>query len=125
MTADGNRRHLLAAFEELDGARGRLIERLENMAGETQAFRDHLASGGSISVVYLDRAAQERRDALFEAMAEFDRAMTRARIRSVRTMVDDEGMSLSEVARLVSRSRQFVTRLYRAADDVAENATES
>ncbi len=55
------------------------------------------------------------RDAVFSRLDEFSRQLTAVRAEAIRLHVDLEGRSLTEVAALIGRSRQFVTRLYRQA----------
>ena len=83
-----------------------------------------VACGGIISQVeaglrpldaYRSAEFTSVRDRLFAAQRAFDDAFTAARAEGIRLLVDDEGLSLTEVGRVVGRSRQFVTRLYRRA----------
>ena len=43
-----------------------------------------------------------------------NRALYRFRVQAVRAMVDDEGRSVAETARLMGNARQVVSRLYHA-----------
>lgn len=51
-----------------------------------------------------------------DAFHEFERAVAEMRARVVRMLVDEDGMSLTEVARRLQISRQAVARLYREAN---------
>ena len=115
MTAARNRKRLVAAFEDLARARAELAAALEMVEDQNRRFIEHLEGGRPLSEVYDDGLTIERRNAMFGVLASFDRAFSRARVEAARIMIDDEGLSLSEVARLIGRSRQFVTRLYRSA----------
>lgn len=65
--------------------------------------------------VYRSSRFVEARDGIFAALDRFRDQMTRVRSEGIRLHVDVEGRSLTEVAALTGRSRQYVTRLYRQA----------
>jgi hypothetical protein len=77
-------------------------ERLHG-AGVTQVVERLMADG-----------LPETRRQADEAFAAYTAAITRYRARAIRALVDDEGMTLSEVARLTGVSPQAVGRLYRS-----------
>jgi hypothetical protein len=49
-------------------------------------------------------------------------AIHRYRVETVRSLVDDEGWFLAEVARTMGCSRQLVSRLYHSSDDARRGA---
>ena len=61
------------------------------------------------------RGAGPRR-AVVAAVREYEQAVAALRTKVVRVLVDEEGVSLSELGRRMGLSRQAVTRLYRARD---------
>jgi hypothetical protein len=57
-----------------------------------------------------------------EAFARFEGAMAAYRAQATRALVDEEGLSLSQVGRMVGVSRQMAARLYaRAADEGSDS----
>jgi DNA-directed RNA polymerase specialized sigma24 family protein len=52
-----------------------------------------------------------------DAFHEFERAVAKMRARVVRTLVEEDGLSLTDVARRLRISRQAVARLYRHAKE--------
>lgn len=119
---DVHRKRLIAAFEDFQRVGADVVETIDTARRESARYVRYLRDGGALAALYSNRRSGERRDQMFEVLAEFDRTLTRTRAEAIRLMVDDEGMSLSEVARLVGRSRQFVTRLYRSAPADADEA---
>ena len=63
----------------------------------------------------VERGGREARRSATEAFREFDRAVTAYRGAAIRALVDEEGLTLSEVAGLTAVSRQMVARLYHGA----------
>ena len=53
---------------------------------------------------------------LIEKLERMHHAVAAARAESIRIMVDEEGLTLSDVAKFINRPRQLVSRLYRSAD---------
>ena len=92
---------LVAALGELDGSCAIAIEALKANATPTTVYRTSRFSAS--------------RDEVFATLDRFSTQLTRVRAEAVRLHVDIEGRSLTEVAALIGRSRQFVTRLYRQA----------
>jgi hypothetical protein len=54
------------------------------------------------------------RDAFYDKTKTADEAMTRLRAEGTRRLVDEQGVTLTKMAAVTQRSRQFTTRLYRA-----------
>jgi hypothetical protein len=67
---------------------------------------------------------RETRLAPTAAFREFERAMTAYRATAIRLLVDDNGMSFSDVGKLIGVSRQMVARLYRAGAVALEETSE-
>jgi len=55
-----------------------------------------------------------------DAFLEFERSIHAMRAHVVRSLVDDEGLSLTEAARSLRISRQAAARLYNAAAEFAD-----
>ena len=106
----------LAAVAEAAAELRTVLERFE---GVVEAMRAGLAQDRGPLDLYVELDWAGARDQLFAAQDRFNRAYDLARAGAVRQVVDEEGASLTEVARTVGRSRQFVTRLYRLEDPPA------
>jgi hypothetical protein len=98
-------RAVLVDFEQMIDATVDRIDRSEDV------FRGNrmLGSNGLLT----DRSTIDMRNRYFEHRTALDEAFTRLRAEGVRRMVDDLGWTLTRVAALTERSRQFTTRLYR------------
>jgi DNA-directed RNA polymerase specialized sigma24 family protein len=105
----------ISALRELDACRADLQAVLEVFGDATGAVANEVESGRDVA-----GAVQElhwvgiRRD-MEEAFRRFHQALYDARCRAVAIMVDDEGLSLSEIARRRGLSRQLISRLYKHA----------
>lgn len=95
---------LVAALHDLEGTYDKVIGALDR--------------GDPLLETYSEVGFNRARDLTFAATSGFDAAFGAARSAGIRVLVD-EGLSLSEIARLIGRSRQFVTRLYRQSDPTA------
>jgi len=63
---------------------------------------------------------RDARLATAAAFHDFERALAEMRARVVGTLVDEDGLSLSDIALRLQISRQAVARLYRLAQDGVE-----
>ena len=61
---------------------------------------------------------REIRFASAEAFRDFERAVAAMRAGVARSLVDDHGLSLTEVARRLNISRQAASRLYQSASEL-------
>lgn len=109
----------LGAIDEIaaavDAAREALDESTEPLMS---ACRRRLAGASMLEIVD-DLVAADGPEALRRvtatAFARYERAVKAFRGTVIRTLVDEEGVTLSEVSRRLSISRQMTTRLYDAA----------
>lgn len=101
-------------FEELLGAAADLRSALVDLEGAVGTVRRERHRGVPFNQIYRDHRIRDVRDSVYERLTAFERAFTATRSFGVRLMVDEDGMTLTEVSHLMRRSRQFVTRLYRA-----------
>jgi predicted transcriptional regulator len=92
---------LAEALAVLDAASRQVEQRLVDGEGPLEAYRS------------VDFAAVH--NALFESMDGVRRVYDATRGEAIRVLVEEEGRTLTEIARTVGRSRQFVTRLYHQA----------
>jgi hypothetical protein len=76
------------------------------------------SGGSSVQAVVaglVDRGGRNARLAPTVAYERFEATLTAYRARAIRALVDEEGLSFTDVGRLTGVSRQMVARLYRSA----------
>jgi hypothetical protein len=106
--------HLLALLDDVEDARVALMTSLERLGASLGDRADVSAAGTRLSE--LDPVAGvELHEHLIGALERMHHAIAAARAESVRVMVDDEGLTITDVAKLMNRPRQLVSRLYRSA----------
>lgn len=115
MTDDHRHRRLLQSLDDVDCAREKLAHLLDDLGETLDATRQHLRSGVSMSNVHPAARLGPVRKEVSDALGALNSTLMHARAEGIRVMVDDEGLSLRDVARLVGHSRQFVSRLYHYA----------
>jgi len=101
-------------LDALRGAAADLRAALVDLESTALAVQRLRRRGVPFSQIYNDLHIRDLRDRVFERLTTFERAFNATRSLGVRMLVDEEGMTLTQVAHLMHRSRQFVTRLYRA-----------
>jgi hypothetical protein len=101
-------------FEGLLGAAADLRSALVGLEGAVDTVRRERRRGVPFNQIYRDQRIRDVRDTVYERLTAFERAFNATRSLGVRLMVDEDGMTLTEVSQLMRRSRQFVTRLYRS-----------
>ena len=106
-----------ARMEEMRAASLALRAVLEDLEVTAGGIIELLDEGKPLAEMYRSVGFDEVRDRVFAASSAFDTSFQNARAAGVRMLVED-GMTFSQIARLMGRSRQFVSRLYRAAGDV-------
>lgn len=81
----------------------------------SEARSKGLAGVAEVDIVkgLVDRGGRALRNTPTEAFREFERAVTDYRTAMIRTLVDKNGMSFTEIGELSGVSRQMVARLYR------------
>jgi NADH:ubiquinone oxidoreductase subunit D len=110
----GNER-LLALLDDIEEARTVLmgaLERIGENLGERRLVLEpgfRLSERDPVPGVVLH-------EEFIAALERMHHAVASARAESVRVMVDEEGLTLSDVAKLMNRPRQLVSRLYRSAE---------
>jgi hypothetical protein len=104
-----------ARMEELRLATRSLTNELSGLENTYDQVIDSLDRGDPLLDAYRTVGVNTARDRTFSAASAFDAAFATARAAGIRVLVA-EGMTLSEIARLMGRSRQFVTRLYRQGE---------
>lgn len=99
-------------LDELDHACLDLTERLEGLRKAIVRIRHLRGQGRPVSeIVAIGPGVPARRE-VRESWSGLNRALHTYRVMLVKSMVDDEGMSIAEVARVTGNARQVVSRLY-------------
>jgi EAL domain-containing protein (putative c-di-GMP-specific phosphodiesterase class I) len=109
---------LLALIDDVEDARADLVVSLERL-GESLRQRALLERPETRLSEMDPLPGTELHERLIDGLERMHHAIAAARAESVRVMVDDEGLTLSDVAKLMNRPRQLVSRLYRSASQTA------
>ena len=116
----------VAAVEQVAAA-GRAACEALNAAVEAleEGCRARLAGSSMLEVVdgLIGGGGREIRFASAEACRDFERAVAAIRVGVARSLVDDHGLSLTEVARRLNISRQAASRLYQADPELSVDPT--
>jgi DNA-directed RNA polymerase specialized sigma24 family protein len=91
---------------------------IEAAVNRLKSARDARAAGQPLAEMVgelITAGGRETRLGATEAFRDFERSVASMRARVVGALIDEDGLALSEVARLFGISRQAVARLYRAA----------
>jgi hypothetical protein len=96
---------------ELDIAAERLIEVFEKLRSSEHKARAGLTEGATVREVVTQELLCARAAAR-GALAEVAEALRRSRSAKIRALVDDEGLTIVQVSRLLGHPRQLVKRLY-------------
>ncbi len=91
---------------------------LEALVNELETIRDAHLTGRRLTDLadeFVASGIRARRIAAVDAFHEFERAVGAMRSQTVQSLVDGDGLGMSEVARKLRISRQAVARLYYAA----------
>lgn len=117
---EGPHDRLIGLLDDYTAAKCRLVDALHSNDGPIADFRAALVRGEPVGQAMggLGSTVQQR-DEVYAAMRAVEAAMLELRAESIRLLVDEEGLSISAVARLSLRSRQFTTRLYQRAKEAA------
>ena len=106
----------IASIDNLDRAAQTLRLELGKTMEALLRARATALDGTSVVDIVLDlatrRGGRDIRDLTVAAIAAYEHAMTLHRSVAIRALVDDAGMTFSEVARLGGVSRQMIARLY-------------
>lgn len=108
------------ASEEVAAAGRTACDAIESAVGALEiGARARMAGASLVDVVdeLIGAGGRDLRLATADAFHEFERALAEMRAGVVRALVDEDGLSLSEVALRLQISRQAVARLYRQAKE--------
>ena len=118
---DGPHDRLIRLLDDYEAAKRALVDALTANDEPISAFRNAIRAKEPVGKAMANLGTSvRRRDEVYAAMRAVEAAMLELRAEGTRLLVDEEGFSISEVARLSLRSRQFTTRLYRRAKDATD-----
>lgn len=109
------------SLDEIERTSRAVINVLEEYSECLKGAAKDRESGAPAHQVFeslLTNRSREIRLRANEAINAYQNAAMQFRARIVRSLVDDDGMTLSDVARLMTVSRQMAARLYRNASEV-------
>jgi hypothetical protein len=101
-------------LEELDRAIAHVRTELDGLEAANAHARDAVRAGMRMRDLFPQSDGPRARDAVIEAVAALQSALMRSRGEFFGVLVEDEDMTISEVARLVGHPRQLVKRRYDA-----------
>jgi hypothetical protein len=108
----------LLAVRVVDAAAADLHAAVDSVVDLLREAADQRSGGLPVQAVVaglVDRGGRDARLAPTLAFERFEGALTAYRARAIRALVDEEGLTFTEVGRLTGVSRQMVARLYRSA----------
>lgn len=103
---------LSSQLVELDDACIELEERLAGLRDAIRIIRGLLEERQPVSRIVARGPGLPARREVRAAVSGLNAALHAYRVVAVRTIVDDEGMSIAEAARVTGNARQVVSRLY-------------
>jgi hypothetical protein len=101
----------MASLRRIDEASRQVIDLLDGLASAAGRAADRVAAGVRLSET-VDADAIERRRRILGSLSRLGTALSDNRAAAIRVMVDDEGMTLADVARRYGIPRQIASRLY-------------
>ena len=93
---------------------------VDDVVGMLRHAADERSEGTRLQAVVaglVDGGGREARLAPTVAYDRFEAAVTAYRARAIRALVDEEGLSFTDVGRLTGVSRQMVARLYQSVEE--------
>jgi DNA-directed RNA polymerase specialized sigma24 family protein len=115
----------VAAVEEVAAAGRAACDAIESAVRALEVGAQARTTGIPLVAVVDELIGASGRDvrlATADAFHEFERALAEMRARVVCTLIQEDGLSLTEVGLRLQISRQAVARLYRHAKEAAEPA---
>jgi hypothetical protein len=110
---------LVECIDDMIRAAELVSQRLNEFVASVKVARADRLAGGPLQKwveAVSRRGGRQTRLASAEAIKGFEHVVMVFRSKTVRALVDDEGMTLTEVARLLQTTRQNIARLYRATE---------
>ena len=101
------------SLHELEGARLMLLSALDTLQGVVGGSLDLRTGNGAPTDILERLETNGTRNGVLDAVARFSRAFATCRSEAIKAMVEEEGRTLTDVARLTGHSRQRISELYR------------
>jgi hypothetical protein len=106
---------LIARLAEVDRACADMQGRIDALRAAASEIREAHADGEPVSrIIVSGRGASARRE-LRRSWFELNRALHAYRAEEVRSLIDEEGLTVAEAARRSGNARQVISRLYHSA----------
>lgn len=102
----------VARLVELDQGCLELTQRLERLREAVVEIRRKRAQGRPVSEIVSSGPGIPARRDVRASWSRLNQALHAYRAQIVKSMVDDEGMSVADTARITGNARQVVSRLY-------------
>jgi hypothetical protein len=106
------RKRLLRRLEDVERARADLERELARLAEALEFNRRLLEGGGTVAKMLADGPGPEARRRVREAWSRLNLVLHEYRAETIRSLVDEEGWTLTSAAKLTGNARQLVSRLY-------------
>ncbi|HYY44108.1 MAG TPA: hypothetical protein VE975_02845 [Actinomycetota bacterium] len=103
---------LVARFLEVEGAARDMEHASRRLQRTAVELKTAVERGSSIRQLYEDGSGTAARREALRSWARLNQALYRARVQSVRALIDEEGFSFTETGRLLGISRQTAAALY-------------
>jgi hypothetical protein len=97
---------------QLESSRRTLVSHLTSLGETIRVAMERRLSGAPLSDIPEAISLIAQREAVLAALTAFNVAFAASRAEGIRLLVDEEGRTLASVARLMSLSRQVVSRIY-------------
>ncbi len=105
----------IARLEELDRASLELAERLAGLHAALAEIRRARAAGRRVSEIVASGPGVPARREVRAAWSTLNEALHGFRVQVVKSLVDDETMSIADAARVTGNARQVISRLYHSS----------
>jgi hypothetical protein len=116
---------LVDAIDDIDAAVVEVhdsVQRAADLLKQAKADRDDGVPLPTTVDQLLAKGGRDARLRAARAIGAFEHAVMVLRARTLRALVDEEKMTLTDVARMMSISRQMCSRLYRSIDVTSNGA---
>lgn len=106
---------IVQRLDQVERARRDLVEELERLGSALAQTRTMRGADAPVSKILQRGPGPEARRRVRRRVVALTGALHAYRAELIRTLVDEEGWSIAEVARTTRNARQVVSRLYHAA----------
>ncbi len=103
----------IRSLENLERGRTNLISALDAFGDASRSVCEAVAEGADVANALQELHWVGIRRNLEETWSSFQEALYEVRCVAVGIMIDEEGLSISQIARMRGVSRQLISRLYR------------